>query len=112
MININDVLKIFPGSKVVAEPEISESDWLGIQEEAARWYWDKNDEMWIERSTPPKDSSHCLHCAKSRGRRVARGETAPKWRRYGKIIERSWPDGPIDLFCSSCGRRHVENNDE
>lgn len=115
MINPNDVLRIFPGSKIVSEPEISESDWLAIQEEAAHWCWDENDEIWIESFAPPPDSSHCLYCVKSSGRRIARGETIPKWRRYGKIIERHWPDGHSghsDLYCSFCGRKHVGSNAE
>jgi hypothetical protein len=113
MINIGDVLKIFPSSKIVAEPDISETDWFAIQGEAAHWRWDENDEKWIERFESPPDSFQCWYCVKSAARRIARGETVPKWRRYGKIIEREgWPDGSVDLGCSFCGRKHAGKESE
>jgi hypothetical protein len=112
MIDKSDVLRIFPGSKIVSEPEIPESDWLAIQEEAARWGWGENDEKWVERFEPSPDSSHCSYCVKSSARRIARGEPTPKWRRYGKIVERTWADGHSDLFCLFCGRKHVGTNGE
>jgi hypothetical protein len=37
----------------------------------------------------------CRHCT---------GETIPKWRRGGKIVERIWPNSRRELACHYCGR--------
>jgi len=39
--------------------------------------------------------SFCEHCS---------GEHIPEWRRGGKIIERTWPDGRREWACHYCGR--------
>ena len=111
MTNKKNVLKIFPGSKVIAEPEISESDWLAIRQEVLRWFWDEKDKMWKENFSPPPDSHRCRYCVKAMGRRIARGDIVSRWRRYGKIVERLWADGHSDLFCSFCGREHGESDE-
>ena len=37
----------------------------------------------------------CDHCA---------GDLVPEWRRGGKIVERTWPDGRKEWACRYCGR--------
>jgi hypothetical protein len=41
----------------------------------------------------------CEHCSK---------DSVPGWRRGGKIVKRTWPDGRIDHCCSFCGRSRGE----
>jgi hypothetical protein len=41
----------------------------------------------------------CEHCSNSKEL-----EGAPGWRRHGKIVKRTWPDGRWDWMCSFCGR--------
>ena len=40
----------------------------------------------------------CEHCSASKDLK-----DAPAWRRHGRIVPRTWPDG-VDLGCHYCGR--------
>ena len=41
----------------------------------------------------------CEHCSKSKELKGA-----PRWRRRGRIVPRTWPDGRVELGCHYCGR--------
>lgn len=45
----------------------------------------------IAKDKPPS----CDHCSNDR---------VPEWRRGGKIVLRTWPDGRSEWACSLCGR--------
>jgi hypothetical protein len=88
-----DVLRVFPGARVVVEPEIPEADWRAIQEEAAHWVW--KDGRWQRANWAKPESACCSYCDKPH---------VPGWRRGGRVGKRVWPDGHQDLCCHFCGR--------
>jgi len=65
-VTVADVLRVFPGARVVEQP--------------------------IDEAKP----SSCSHC---------NGERVPLWRKAGKIVQRTEPDGTPYWACHYCGRR-------
>ncbi len=79
-------------------PEPSVEDWTAIEAEAARWYRDA-DGVWHSVESGEPTARRCEHCNQSKDL-----EGFPDWRRRGKIIERSWPNGRTEWACHFCGR--------
>jgi hypothetical protein len=52
-----------------------------------------------DKPRPIRLAQRCKHCSKSKEL-----EGAPAWRRHGKIVPRTWPDGRVELGCHYCGR--------
>jgi len=86
-----DVLAVFPGAKIV-ELE-NPGDWQAIQEEGARWTQDAEG-VW-HKVTKTESRGRCSHCSKPH---------IPEWRRGGKVIDVTMPDGTVRSLCHYCGR--------
>jgi hypothetical protein len=91
-IELGDVLRVFPGSRVVPpEPEwwldTPQADRVAILEEASRWT--KKNGCYVRVVEEWKGPHRCEHC----------GDHP-----HAKVVTRSWPDGTWDWTCHKCGR--------
>ena len=80
---------IFPGVEVVAPDTVEQR--AAIEQVAARWSRDAVG-TWHQVDDRLKG---CTDCA---------GEHIPKWRRGGKLVQATYPDGQKKWLCHYCGR--------
>jgi hypothetical protein len=98
-ISAADVYRVFGNRSrsvitAAAWAEVSEADQQAIEAELSSWV---RRDKW-RKKTFVMSSRTCLHCSK-------RNTFAPAWRRPGKIVEATTPDGAAVLICSYCGRK-------
>jgi hypothetical protein len=88
---VDMVLELFKGARVVGS-ELTPQELAMIETETTKGYRDK-DGVW-HRVEKLDGALRCKRCDKP---------SVPERRRGGKIVERKWPDGRVELACSHCG---------
>jgi hypothetical protein len=96
MISVKNVLGIFPGSKVVAKDK---PDHCPHCEKEYSGNGGRKKEL-TEIETQYDSDGNLIE----RRVRTSKVSAVPKWRRRGKIVLRTWPDGRSEWACHYCGR--------
>jgi hypothetical protein len=106
-IQLNDIFRIFGRrSKVRLSRadwlEVPASDRLAIEAEASQWF--RRGDCWRKQSPLPLklkgELATCKRCST-----LKTLADAPAWRRNGKIVSATYPDGKKAYQCSFCGKR-------
>jgi len=103
-VTVADVLAVFQGAKIVTDEPSQEEESLFVASQS----FIPCPHCTKDAETNPKKEREVIETRYDKmgnriSRRVRTEEYSPKWR-YGKIIERVWPDGRRELACHYCGR--------